>query len=76
MSQGKSEFHIEVMTECGWERIGLDLFDLIEAAKHLEDTFAEGLQHIRLTDEAGNVRLCVDERGVYEVKRFDPVVNF
>jgi len=61
-------FHIEVLTECGWERVGEAFMDLNEACLDLTEAVQTGVTNLRLTDERGRVRVCTDEKGAYIVE--------
>ena len=61
------KFYIEVLTECGYERVGEAFIDLDSAFLDVEGAAKEGVANIRLTDNQGRVRVCTDEKGAYLV---------
>jgi len=42
----KRLFHMEIQTECGWERFGLVFLDLQQAEIELKGAVAEGVHNI------------------------------
>lgn len=66
----REKLYIEVLTECGYERVGEAFIDLNAAFRDVVGACQEGVRNIRLTDERGRVRVCTDENGAYLV---DPV---
>jgi len=65
------KYHIEIHTECGWERFGLVFLDLQQAGVELKGAVAEGLRNIRLTDDDGKAVVYVDDQGAYRVFNYD-----
>lgn len=64
---GCEKFYIEVLTECGYERVGEAFIDLNEACLDMGQAVQEGLTNLRLTDQQGRLRAYADDKGAYLV---------